>query len=334
MDVHPVETASDLEVVRTLFREYQQSLGIDLSFQAFEQEWKSLPGAYAPPSGRIYLARSDFEIYGCVAFRPLSGDTCEMKRLYVRPGNRGAGIGRVLVERVLWEAREIGYTSVVLDTLPWMRQAIGLYESLGFREVAPFRYNPVPGTRYLERSLCGDDWRPAAPRRPFHSLTTGGKRVDPKRELLRHTVATLAYRGGKAVRGASTSFGLFRASETTRTPVSILAHVGDLLDWALSMARGERAWHDSEPLPWDAEVERFFAALAALDAFLASDDALLGPTEGIFQGPIADALSHVGQIAMLRRMAGEPIRGENYFVAGIEAGRVGPDQAEPRSEFE
>src|SRR3954468_11607557 len=150
MDVHPVETASDVRVVRRLFREYQKSLGIDLSFQDFDRELRSLPGAYAPPSGRIFLARSDFEVYGCVAFRPFSENTCEMKRLYVRPGQRGAGIGRALVTRVLDEARTIGYRSVLLDTLPSMGKAIGLYESLGFRDVAPFRYNPVPGTRYLE----------------------------------------------------------------------------------------------------------------------------------------------------------------------------------------
>ena len=154
------------------------------------------------------------------------------------------------------------------------------------------------------------------------------------RELLRHAVATLAYRGGKAVRDVPPRVATFRAGETSRSPVEILAHVGDLLDWALSIARGEARWHDSPPLPWDEEVARYFAALARFDAFLASDEALAVPAEKLFQGPIADALTHVGQIAMLRRLAGAPVRGENYYLAEIVAGRVGPAQAAPRREFE
>ncbi len=159
-------------------------------------------------------------------------------------------------------------------------------------------------------------------------------RPDPKIELLRHTVATLAYRGGKALRGAPATFAAFRAGETTRTPVEILAHVGDLLDWAFRMSRGEYRWTGAEPLSWDEEVERFFAALERLDQALAAADEGCLPAEKIFRGPIADALSHVGQIAMLRRFAGAPIRGENYFQAEIETGRVGRDQAPPVKEFE
>ena len=154
------------------------------------------------------------------------------------------------------------------------------------------------------------------------------------RELLRHTVATLAYRGGKAVRDVPLDVASFRIGEKSRTPAEILAHVGDLLDWALSLAKGERRWHDSAPLPWESEVARFFAGLASFDSCLASGQALAVPAEKLFQGPIADALTHVGQIAMLRRLAGAPVRGENYFVAEIVAGRVGPDQASPRREFE
>jgi hypothetical protein len=157
---------------------------------------------------------------------------------------------------------------------------------------------------------------------------------DPKRELLRHTVATLAYRGGKAVRGAPDSFASFRASETTRTPAEILAHIGDLLDWALSIAKGAEAWHDPESRTWIAEVERFHASLARLDAYLASDAELAATCERLFQGPIADALTHVGQLAMLRRIAGAPIRGENYSVAKIELGRVGEQQSPPVREFD
>jgi hypothetical protein len=157
---------------------------------------------------------------------------------------------------------------------------------------------------------------------------------DPKRDLLRHTVATLAYRGGKAVRGAPDSFASFRAAETTRTPAEILAHIGDLLDWAFSIAKGVEAWHDAEPRTWVAEVERFHASLALLDEYLASDADLAATCERLFQGPIADALTHIGQLAMLRRIAGEPIKGENYSKAKIEAGRVGAQQAPAVREFD
>ena len=157
---------------------------------------------------------------------------------------------------------------------------------------------------------------------------------DPKREMLRHTVATLAYRGAKAVRGAPDSFAAFKASETTRTPAQILAHVGDLLDWALSIAKGDETWHNSEPLSWDKEVERFHAALKSFDVYLASDAQLEASCERLFQGPIADALTHVGQMAMLRRVAGAPMKGENYSRAKIEAGRVGAEQEVPKREFD
>jgi hypothetical protein len=157
---------------------------------------------------------------------------------------------------------------------------------------------------------------------------------DPKRDLFRHTLATLAYRGGKAVRGAPPEFAAYRAAETTRTPGQILAHIGDLLDWSLSVAKGKEEWHNSAPLPWDREVQRFFAALERLDAYLASDAPLQESGEKLFQGPLADALTHVGQIAMLRRMAGCAMKGENYHRADIVIGRVGPDQTPPRREFD
>ncbi len=158
--------------------------------------------------------------------------------------------------------------------------------------------------------------------------------TDPKRAFLRHTLATLAYRGGKTLRGAPDGFPDFRAGERTRTPAEILAHIGDLFDWALSLAEGKHVWRDSQPLPWDREIERFFAALAAFDARLAADEPLGFPAEKLFQGPVADALTHFGQIAMLRRMAGAPVRGENYFRAEIETGRLGPAQAAPVREFD
>ena len=154
------------------------------------------------------------------------------------------------------------------------------------------------------------------------------------RTLLRHTLATLAYRGGKTIRDAPATFANYGAPDTARTPAKILAHIGDLMDWALSMADGSRKWHDSAPLPWDQECERFFAALRKFDDYLASDQPLQAPMEKLFQGPIADALTHVGQLAMLRRMASCSIKGENYFGAEITVGRVGSDQAAPRKVFD
>lgn len=150
---------------------------------------------------------------------------------------------------------------------------------------------------------------------------------------LRHTVATLAYRAGKALRGAPPGFADFRADASSRTPVEILAHMGDLFDWAISLANGNQKWHDSKPLPWEQEVERFFAVLQAFDARLASPEPLAESAEKLFQGPVADALTHTGQLAMLRRIAGCKISGENYHVAEIVEGRVGLTQTAPRREF-
>jgi hypothetical protein len=157
--------------------------------------------------------------------------------------------------------------------------------------------------------------------------------MDDKRALLRHTVATVAYRGGKAVRGAPARFASYTPDATPRTPAAILAHIGDLFDWALSQAKGAEAWADSAPLEWDREVDRFFATLQRFDAFLASEAPLAVPPERLFQGAIADALAHVGQLAMLRRLAGAKIKAENYSRAEIVAGRVGPEQKAATREF-
>ncbi len=159
-------------------------------------------------------------------------------------------------------------------------------------------------------------------------------RGDPKGEMLRHTVATLAYRGGKALRGAPETFASFHPSPTTRTPLEIVAHVGDLLFWALSIAAGREGAAGTKPGRWEAAVERFYAGLASLDEFLGSGVALACPAERLLQGPLADALTHVGQLAMLRRMAGAPIRGENFFRAQIETGRVGREQPPAVREFD
>ncbi len=153
------------------------------------------------------------------------------------------------------------------------------------------------------------------------------------RSLLRHAVATLAYRAGKAVRGAPPAYAEFRAAQGARAPIQILAHMGDLFDWALSIASGNEKWKNAQPLAWDAEVARFFASLRAFDRYLASGKKLHATVERLFQGPVADALQHTGQLTILRRAAGAPIRGENYSRAEIVAGRVGQKQKPPKREF-
>jgi hypothetical protein len=162
---------------------------------------------------------------------------------------------------------------------------------------------------------------------------TASPAIDPARQLLRHTLATLAYRGGKTLRGAPEAFAGFDTGEKGRTPVQILAHMGDLFDWALAIARGKEEWRNATPLPWPQEVKRFFQTLQAFDDYLASSQPLDSSVERLFQGPVADALTHTGQLAMLRRMANCPMRGENYFRAEIVAGRVGEEQAAPGREF-
>jgi len=152
-------------------------------------------------------------------------------------------------------------------------------------------------------------------------------------EMLRHTVATLAYRAGKTLRGAPPEFAGFRAGPTSRTPGEIVAHLGDLMDWALSVAEGHEKWYNSAPLGWEEGAARFFASIEAFDRRLASGAPLGCSVERLFQGPIADALTHTGQIAMLRRLAGYPVRGENYSRAEIVAGRCGAAQASPKVEF-
>jgi hypothetical protein len=154
------------------------------------------------------------------------------------------------------------------------------------------------------------------------------------RDLLRHSLATIAYRGGKTVRDAPQAYVDFQAGANLRTPIQILTHIGDLFDWALSIAKGKQVWRDSEPLEWPDEVQRFFETLKGFDDYLASSEPLHAPPEKLLQGPIADAMHHVGQLAMLRRLAGSPIRGENYYVADVAAGRVGKDQTPPRLEFD
>jgi len=157
---------------------------------------------------------------------------------------------------------------------------------------------------------------------------------DSARELLRHTIATVAYRAAKATRNAPADFADFRAGGDVRTPVQIVAHMADLYDWALSLAKGRWDYNQSTPRSWEHELERFHAALGALDEYLASEAPLGHSLEKLFQGPIADSLTHVGQIAILRRLADAPIRAESYARSDIVAGRVGREQTPSQFEFD
>jgi ribosomal protein S18 acetylase RimI-like enzyme len=167
IDIRAAVVPDDLPVARTLFREYADGLGVDLSFQDFDAELDALPGKYAPPPGRLLIAWRGAEAVGCIALRPLADGDCEMKRLYVRPAARGQDLGRRLVARICGEARGAGYARICLDTLPMMRAAVTLYRSFGFEEIAPYTFNPIVGTVFLALRLGDDRTKPtpaAAPR--------------------------------------------------------------------------------------------------------------------------------------------------------------------------
>lgn len=153
LTIDEAQSTDEVKQARRLFEEYADSLGIDLCFQGFQEELTTLPGNYAPPAGRLLLARWEAEVAGCVAFRQMEPLVCEMKRLYVRPAFRTLGVGRMLAERVIREAQAAGYRYMRLDSLPSMGVAVTLYRRLGFRDIPPYRDNPVPGTVYLELSL-------------------------------------------------------------------------------------------------------------------------------------------------------------------------------------
>ncbi len=155
-----------------------------------------------------------------------------------------------------------------------------------------------------------------------------------KKELLRHIIATLAYRCNKVISNAPDEFSEFNAGNKTRTPGEILAHISDLIDWALRLAKGEKGGLNSTPLEWEKERIRFFATIKEFDNYLAGDNLLSQPSEKLFQGPIADAFTHIGQIGMLRRLAGNPVKGENYFKAEIITGNVGEEQSQIKFEFD
>ena len=208
------------------------------------------------------------------------------------------------------------------------RPAIALREAprRGFTGSA-MQCAPRQSPLQFDRNFCQDP----SPEKPYNYF----QGIETMNDFsLRHAVATLAYRGSKALRDAPAEFSGFRPGETSRSAGEILAHLGDLLDWALSIARGEERWHNSKPRSWSADTERFFAALSKFDEYLASGAELHAPAGKLFQGAIADSLTHVGQIAMMRRLAGARVRGENYYVAKIEVGRTGIEQLKPVMEFD
>lgn len=160
LEITPAASDEEIAQAKTLFLEYAEGLGFSLCFQGFDREVAELPGAYAPPRGRLFLAhekgaKAELRLAGCIALRPLPGAACEMKRLYVRDAFRGRGLGRLLAERALAEARRLGYARMRLDTLPTMTAAIPLYRSLGFREIEPYYPNPVEGALFMEKELSG-----------------------------------------------------------------------------------------------------------------------------------------------------------------------------------
>ena len=199
-------------------------------------------------------------------------------------------------------------------------------EKLGYRHTETLTANTVTPTGAPRDTMV---WTITRAERAEHL-----RREAPSgRQLLRHALATIAYRASKTFRDAPAEFAGFRVAPGSRTPGEILAHLGDLIEWADSQARGAQKWVDSKPAEWAQDVARFHAALSRFDDYLASGARLGTKAERILAGGIADALTHVGQLAMLRRLAGSPIRGENYSRAEIVAGRVGSAQAPPRSEF-
>lgn len=154
MHIFQANTAEDIQKARGLFEEYASGIGISLCFQNFDQELKNLPGDYAPPDGRLLLATENDQLAGCIALRKLAPGVCEMKRLFLRPAYRGQGLGKILVESIIDEARKLGYTHMRLDTLPGrMDKAIALYQSMGFAEIGPYCENPVEGAKFMELDL-------------------------------------------------------------------------------------------------------------------------------------------------------------------------------------
>jgi GNAT superfamily N-acetyltransferase len=252
---------------------------------------------------------------GYVELHRRGTDVVEIDYLGLHRAFIGRGLGAHLLTVAAERAFGMGAEKVIVNTCTLDHSgALANYLARGFREVG--RGNK---TATLPDEVPGP-W--------------DGSETHDARDLLRHAVAVVAYRGGKALRGAPASFADFHVGPSTRTPIRILAHINDLYDWALALAKGTPSWRDTKPEHWDHEVARFFRALQSFDEYLASPAHLNWSAERLVSGPIADSLTHIGQLNMLRRLAGSPVKGENYARAEISAGRVGASQSSPVVEFD
>ena len=250
---------------------------------------------------------------GYVELQRLAPEVVEIDYLGLIPSVIGGGLGAHLLSSAVDRALAMGASQVLLNTCNLDHpRARANYEARGFKAVR---------TETKKREI------PANAPGPWDG-------ADSASELLRHAVAVVAYRGAKALRDAPPDFAQFRVGPSTREPLGILAHVNDLYDWALWLAKGEWIWNNSTPGTWDEEVARFHAGLEAFDAYLKSNAPLGNTPELLVSGPIADSLTHIGQINMLRRLTGAAVKGESYAKAEIVAGRLGAEQAPPRYEFD
>jgi len=273
-------------------------------------------GSTRPWTGYLVVDEEGI-VVGSGGFKGNPGAGGEVEIAYFTfPDLEGRGIANATARELVEIAEGSGQVRVILaHTLPERNASCRILERNGFALVGEV-IDPEDGPVWRWRRPVG----------------TGD--LEARRHVVRHLLASLAYRAGKALRGAPPAFDAFRAGEGLRTPGEIVAHLGDLLVWALGLASGDRRGSNTEPLAWVENVVRFFASLGELDAFFAGSSPLACSPESLLQGPVADALTHVGQLAMLRRLAGSPIRGESYFRADIVPGRVGAEQAAPRRELD
>ena len=273
-------------------------------------------GSTFPWTGYLVVDEAGM-VVGSGGFKGNPGSRGEVEIAYFTfPELEGRGIASATARELVEIAEGSGQVRVLLaHTLPERNASCRILEKNRFALVGEV-IDPEDGPVWRWRRAVGPD-DPAA-----------------RRHAVRHLLATLAYRAGKTLRGAPPAFDAFRAGEGLRTPGEIVAHLGDLLVWALGLASGDGRGSNTEPLAWEENVARFFASLGELDAFLSGPSRLACGPESLLQGPVADALTHVGQLAMLRRLAGSPIRGESYVRAEIVPGRVGAEQAAPQRELD
>lgn len=241
---------------------------------------------------------------GYVEFQARPGNAIEIVYIGLLKDFIGLGLGGHLLSKAIERILAKGASKVLLETCNLDHEfAIANYRARGFREVSSvIKQKEIP-------ALAPGPWEASS-------------RVDEQRALFRHTLAVVAYRAHKVLNGARPEFAHFRVGEHTRTPIQIVAHMCDLYDWGLWMAKSHHVWKDSEPTSWDDDVARFFAALTAIDDYIATGASLMWSAERLLAGPVADSLTHIGQLAMLRGLFGDPVPGENYARAEIRADQI------------